>query len=494
VRAVRPLLPAATLVIALMLPVVAAGEWFGSPRHPNVFGTRPLPISIGASHRPANGDSGGATVSGDNRKTRLVAFHSAASNLVGGDTNRRTDVFIWRRPRGTAGLRLNHLTGRLRRVSINSDGAQGNGDSRNPSLDGSLTTLPHCIAFQSTSTNLAPGDADPVSDIFVRDLRTRSTYLVSSGVDQAATNPSIDGHCHRVAFEAGGRIWIGHAHGGRPRRLRSGSHPSYARDGRAVVWTSRGMVWIDRLGVTSRVGPGSNPRVSDEEYGLWGISFETRRRLTRDDHDHYVDVYMRIVGRHGGAHRTLRVSIVPGKDAYNGGITAFGQRRGIVVFGIHEGRGSGLWYFNKHTGHADDLALTTRGQLYGIATSARANFVAFTARRRLSRLDHSRHRTVYFKQLVDGQSYGAALPRSSIGGGLTGTSRRRDRGRPRMARAHTDDSPRGGTRITEAVVQCVAAGAIVALVVLQLRYARRRRLEALGRTDGRDGAMPVAPE
>jgi hypothetical protein len=409
---VRALLVVAAL-LSLTLPVVAAGRWYGSPRHLNVFGTRPLPISTGLRHRPANGDSGGVALSGDNRRTRLAAFHSDASNLVRDDTNRRTDVFIWRRPRGRAGLALNHLTGRVSRASVNSDGVQGDGDSRNPSLDGSLTTVPHCIAFQSTSTNLAFGDTDRVSDIFVRDLRSRRTYLASPGVDAAATNPSIDGHCRRVAFEAGGRIWIGRAHGAFARQLRAGRQPSYSRDGTAVVWTSRNMVWIRRRGVTSRVGPGSNPRVSDQEHGLWGVSFETRRRLTHDDHDHWVDVYMRIVGRHGGAHRTLRVSIVPGRNAFNGGITAFGQNRGIVVFGIKEGRGSALWYFNKHTGHADDLALTTRGSLYGIATSARANFVAFTARQRLSRLYRGQHRTVYFKHLVDGQSYGAALPRST---------------------------------------------------------------------------------
>ena len=403
----------ACLLILLALPVVAVGRYYASERHPNVFGTRPIPISVGLHHRPANGDSGGAAVSGDNRKTRLAAFHSDASNLVRRDTNHKTDVFIWRRPRGRAGLALTRLTGRLSRVSISGDGEQGDGNSRNPSLDGSLTTVPHCIAFQSTSTNLHPDDPDRVSDIFVRDLRSRHTYLVSPGIDEAATNPSIDGHCKRVAFEAGGRIWIGRAHGARPIRLRSGHEPRYSRDGRAVVWTSRNMVWIRRRGVTSRVGPGSNPSVSDQEYGLWGISFETRRRLTRDDRDHYVDVFMRIVGRHGGAHRTLRISIKPGRNAWNGGITAFGQNRGIVVFGMQEGRGSAMYYFNKHTGNADDLALTTWKQLYGIATSARANFVAFTARQRLSKLHHSRHRTVYFKHLVDGQSYGAAMPRAT---------------------------------------------------------------------------------
>src|SRR6478672_10726511 len=149
-----------TVLGCLLLPVAAAGRWYGSPRHPNVFGSKPLPISIRRVHAPPNGASGGAAVSGDNRKTRLAAFHSAASNLVRGDTNRRTDVFIWRRPRGRAGLLLNHLTGRLLRVSINSQGVQGNGDSMWPSLDGSLTTLPHCVAFQSTSTNLAAGDTD----------------------------------------------------------------------------------------------------------------------------------------------------------------------------------------------------------------------------------------------------------------------------------------------------------------------------------------------
>jgi hypothetical protein len=148
--------------------------------------------------------------------------------------------------------------------------------------------------------------------------------------------------------------------------------------------------------------------VSDREYGLWGIAFDSRRRLTRSDHDHHVDVFMRIVGRLGGTHRTILVSKVVGGDAWNGGITSYGQRRGIVVFGIREGRGSALWYFNKHTGHVDDIAYTPRGRLFGIATSARANFVAFTSRHRLSHLYRGRHTTVYFKGLVDGQSYGAA--------------------------------------------------------------------------------------
>jgi hypothetical protein len=94
-----------------------------------------------------------------------------------------------------------------------------------------------------------------------------------------------------------------------------------------------------------------------------------------------------------------------GKNTYNGGLTAYGANRGITVFGIEEGGGSGLWYRNNHTGNIDDLAFTTQGTLQGIATSARANVVAFPAAQAISPLDRSTHSDVFFKQLVDGESY-----------------------------------------------------------------------------------------
>ena len=71
------------------------------------------------------------------------AFTSAASNLVGGDTNGMLDVFA---------LRRNGLGGSIQRVSVASNGAQANGDSSNPSVDGDVHHAPHCIAFQSNAT------------------------------------------------------------------------------------------------------------------------------------------------------------------------------------------------------------------------------------------------------------------------------------------------------------------------------------------------------
>jgi hypothetical protein len=378
--------------------------------HRNLFGTASLPISIGAAHHPANGASSGVAVSGDNRKMRLVAFQSVASNLIRGDTNGKTDIFIWHRPRGRAGLDLTHLTGGLRRVSINNDHVQGNGDSINPSLDGSIRTVPHCVAFQSRSTNLDSRDANPDWDVYVHDLRTRLTYLVSAGVPAPATHPSIDGQCHKVVFQTPRWIWIGSAHGlWKPSRVAPGARPRFSRDGSAIVWTHRGFVRLRRWGATSTIGPGTNPHVSDQLNGLWGVVFDTRKRLLPADGDSHEDVYMRIIGRRGHPDRTILVSKTHGGDAFNGGITAFGQKRGIVTFAIRERRGWGLWYFNKHTGNVDDLAFARHGTVHGIATSARANFVAFTTAQRISRFDRSSYSTIYLKHLVDGQTYAHAF-------------------------------------------------------------------------------------
>ena len=53
--------------------------------------------SKGQGGAPANGDSGGAAITPDGR---FLAFTSAASNLVPGDTNGRTDVFLRDRQSG----------------------------------------------------------------------------------------------------------------------------------------------------------------------------------------------------------------------------------------------------------------------------------------------------------------------------------------------------------------------------------------------------------
>jgi hypothetical protein len=62
------------------------------------------------------------------------------------------------------------------RVSTDANGAQGNGDSFNPSIsaDGRY------VAFESLASNLVPGDTNGTQDVFVRDLLTGTITRVST--------------------------------------------------------------------------------------------------------------------------------------------------------------------------------------------------------------------------------------------------------------------------------------------------------------------------
>ncbi|HEX6713830.1 MAG TPA: hypothetical protein VF066_10605 [Thermoleophilaceae bacterium] len=405
-----------------------------------MFGTYPLNISVAASGQPADGSSSAPAVSGDNRKTRFAAFQSDASNLVAGDTNGATDVFVWSRPKGHAGLSLSKGSGSLQRASVSSSGAQANGPSRSPSLDGSVSKVAHCVAFESDASNLAAGDADSTTDVFVRDLRAGKTFLVSRGISGPATDPSIAGDCKRVAFTANGKVITAPVTAGKAAVLGAGSNPDYALDGRAVAWQSGGSVVFARDGKKSVVGPGENPTVTDAErlHGQtapsWGVSFDTPAKLSSRDNNPGVDTYLRVFGAKGGAKRTDLITYAQPNvhfdgqgDNVNGGITAYGTNRGIITFTHTGGQASDAYYWNQHSGNADDTAhaaaLPGGAGITQMVTSARANFIAFTSaytadmsqpfvgirergRGPILSIDSlfSPVTNVYFKMLVDGEA------------------------------------------------------------------------------------------
>jgi Tol biopolymer transport system component len=142
-----------------------------------------------AAFASANGWSGSPSISADGR---YVAFASGASNLVAGDTNRATDVFV-------RDLQTETTT----RVSVDGDGAQGNETSYAPSIsaDGRY------VAFVSNARNLVAGDTNARGDVFVRDLQTNDTTRISvdSSGKQGNSNsgyPSISADGRYVAFES----------------------------------------------------------------------------------------------------------------------------------------------------------------------------------------------------------------------------------------------------------------------------------------------------
>jgi Tol biopolymer transport system component len=118
-------------------------------------------VSVSSNNVEANGESFQPSISRDGR---IVAFASWANNLVAGDTNGRTDVFVHDRQTATT-----------ERVSVSSAGEQANGDSFEPSV----SSTGRYVAFISAANNLAAGDMNGVLDIFVRDRTNRTTERVS---------------------------------------------------------------------------------------------------------------------------------------------------------------------------------------------------------------------------------------------------------------------------------------------------------------------------
>ncbi len=131
---------------------------------------------------------------------RHVAFESYATNLVATDTNNRLDIFV----RDTS---LATTT----RANLDSGGNQANDDSffQAISADGRF------VAFASFASNLVAGDtADcgvpPIFtfnclDVFVRDLQTGTTEMVSVSSAEVPSNdfsylPAISGDGRYVAF------------------------------------------------------------------------------------------------------------------------------------------------------------------------------------------------------------------------------------------------------------------------------------------------------
>ncbi|MCA1847307.1 MAG: calcium-binding protein, partial [Actinobacteria bacterium] len=144
-------------------------------------------VSVGPNGAQATGgDSWAPAVSGNGR---YVAFASDAENIVAGDTNNATDVFVYDRQAKTT-----------TRVSVGPNGAPGDQISYSPSINGDGTV----VAFLSAAHNLALGDTNDVIDVFIRDLTAGTTVEVKTpgGApgNGASSAPSLSTDGQSVAF------------------------------------------------------------------------------------------------------------------------------------------------------------------------------------------------------------------------------------------------------------------------------------------------------
>ncbi|HEV2679661.1 MAG TPA: hypothetical protein VGV14_04105 [Rhodanobacter sp.] len=143
-------------------------------------------VSVDADGEAAAGDNAYASVSADGN---IIAFTSYAA-LAPGCTATHVNIYV----RDVARSKTTCL-------SVGSNGEEANDGSFQPSIsaDGSK------VAFRSSANNLVSGDTNRVDDVFVRDMTTNTTTLVSVGVDGESANaestePSISGDGTRVAF------------------------------------------------------------------------------------------------------------------------------------------------------------------------------------------------------------------------------------------------------------------------------------------------------
>jgi hypothetical protein len=141
-------------------------------------------MSVSSNNSQANGPSSFSAISQDGR---FIAFDSSASNLIGLDGNGSTDVFV-----------RDRKSDKTRRVSVRSNGTEGDGDSQIPDISSSG----RFVVFMSSATNLVPGDSNGFSDIFIHDRKKDKTTRVSTRSNGA----QADGPSSIPAISADGRF------------------------------------------------------------------------------------------------------------------------------------------------------------------------------------------------------------------------------------------------------------------------------------------------
>src|SRR5690554_6282023 len=198
-------------------------------------------------------------------------------------------------PDGTTPTTTPPVQAPMTRVSVASDGTESERESRNPAIsaDGRY------VAFESSASNLVPGDTNGTLDVFVHDRVTGETTRVSVAFDGIEG----EGHSRTPAISADGRYVAFES-------VATNLVPSYA-DGRYHVFVH------DRVtGETTRVSDAFDGTQGNAHSGHPAISadgryvaFDSRAtNLVPDDTNNAADVFVhdRLTGE------TTRVSVLSG--------------------------------------------------------------------------------------------------------------------------------------------------------------------------------------
>ena len=151
-------------------------------------------VSCSSEGEPGNNESGCPSITPDGR---FVSFTSRASNLIKNDTNRLKDVFV-----------KDMENGEVDRVSVASDGTEALAfDAMNASDDTSISKDGRFVVFSSAAHNLVKNDTNNTVDVFLHDRETGKTTRVSVGSKGEEANsyshsPVISGNGEYITYDA----------------------------------------------------------------------------------------------------------------------------------------------------------------------------------------------------------------------------------------------------------------------------------------------------
>ncbi|WP_316527649.1 TolB family protein [Kitasatospora brasiliensis] len=250
-------LAAAALAAAVAAPAQAAPTTWPTARPTAAPSTAPSiapnvteRVSVGPDQAQATGASESRGLSADGR---FAVFTSEAVDLVPGDTNAKSDVFV-----------RDLWTGHTERVDTGPDGVQADGDSYEAAISGDG----RYVVFSSTAANLTPGADLGYQNVYVHDRQSGQTRLVSVGkapgvpqTDSLSGVPSISWDGRYVAYQSsrsdlvpdtatrGGNIYVTDQWTGDTRLVSVGADgtaadassttPEISADGNTVVFISK---------------------------------------------------------------------------------------------------------------------------------------------------------------------------------------------------------------------------------------------------------------
>ncbi|PWK39503.1 WD40 repeat protein [Actinoplanes xinjiangensis] len=259
------------------------------------------------------------------------------------------------------------------RVSVSTAGAESDGESFAPAVSGDG----RYVAFWSTGSSLVAGDTNTTADVFVRDLRTRTTTRVSvatdgAQADQEASEPSISGTGRYVAFSSHATNLV----------------PGDTNDRGDIFVRDRTAATTTRVSVTGAGAEADNtshsPAISADGRFVVFVSYATN--LVSGDTNGFEDVFVH--DRRSGTTRRVSVSTA-GAEAdersINPAVTADGR---YVVFGsfasnLEPGGAAGIFVRDLRRNRTDLVSRTDADQPAGgnlgldAAISAQGRYVAF---------------------------------------------------------------------------------------------------------------------